>query len=91
MWKIILIVLALLYTLNPYDILPDFIVGWGWLDDIVTLGLLWRYLHAQKKSAKPFKNTIKTRATITTRIAEKNPAPSLIPETLPAHGIPIKF
>jgi DnaJ like chaperone protein len=54
MWKIILIVLALLYTLNPYDILPDFIVGWGWLDDIVILGLLWRYLHAQKKKREAF-------------------------------------
>ncbi|MBE9543935.1 MAG: DUF1232 domain-containing protein, partial [Proteobacteria bacterium] len=24
MWKIIFIVLAILYALNPYDILPDF-------------------------------------------------------------------
>ena len=49
MWKIILIVLALIYALNPFDILPDAIVGLGWLDDIVILGLLWRYLHMQKK------------------------------------------
>ena len=54
MWKIILIVLALLYALNPYDILPDLIVGWGWLDDIVILGLLWRYLNAQKKKREAF-------------------------------------
>lgn len=54
MWKTILIVLALLYALNPYDILPDLIVGWGWLDDIVILGLLWRYLHAQKKKRAAF-------------------------------------
>jgi DnaJ like chaperone protein len=56
MWKIILIVLALLYVLNPYDILPDLIVGWGWLDDIVILGLLWRYLHMQKKKREAFQN-----------------------------------
>jgi uncharacterized membrane protein YkvA (DUF1232 family) len=49
MWTVILIILALAYALNPFDILPDLIVGWGWLDDIVVLGLLWRYLHAQKK------------------------------------------
>jgi len=54
MWKVILIVLALLYVLNPYDVLPDLIVGWGWLDDIVVLGLLWRYLHTQKKKREAF-------------------------------------
>lgn len=54
MWKIILIVLAVIYALNPYDILPDFIVGWGWLDDIVVLGLLWRYLYNQKKKREAF-------------------------------------
>ena len=54
MWKIIIIVLAVLYTLNPYDILPDFIVGWGWLDDLVVLGLLWRYLYTQKKKREAF-------------------------------------
>ena len=54
MWKIIFIVLALLYVLNPYDVLPDMIVGLGWLDDIVILGLLWRYLHTQKKKREAF-------------------------------------
>lgn len=54
MWKIIIVVLAVLYTLNPYDILPDFIVGWGWLDDLVVLGLLWRYLYTQKKKREAF-------------------------------------
>ena len=49
MWSVILIIIALVYVLNPFDILPDVIVGWGWLDDMVVLGLLWRYLHAQKK------------------------------------------
>jgi uncharacterized membrane protein YkvA (DUF1232 family) len=45
MRKTILFVLAAIaYTLSPYDILPDFIVGWGWLDDAVVLWLLWRYL-----------------------------------------------
>jgi DnaJ like chaperone protein len=54
MWKILFIVLALIYALSPYDILPDLIVGWGWLDDIVILGLLWRYLHTQKKKREAF-------------------------------------
>ena len=54
MWKIILIVLALLYVLNPFDILPDVILGLGWLDDIVILGLLVRYLYTQKKKREAF-------------------------------------
>ena len=53
MWKLILLILAGLYTLNPFDILPDLIVGWGWLDDIVIWVLLWRFLSAdQKKFAR---------------------------------------
>ena len=51
--KILLIILALLYVLSPYDIFPDFFaIGWGWLDDLIVLGLLWRYLHSLGK--KPF-------------------------------------
>ena len=49
MWKIILIALALLYILNPFDLLPDMIIGWGWIDDLVIMGFLWRYLHFLKK------------------------------------------
>jgi len=49
MWKIVLIILALLYALNPYDLFPDIIVGWGWLDDLVILGLVGRYLYNLKK------------------------------------------
>lgn len=47
--KILLIILAILYVLSPYDILPDFIVGWGWLDDLAILGFLFRYLYFNKK------------------------------------------
>jgi len=49
MWKVILLILAGLYTLNPYDLLPDFIIGWGWIDDLIIWGLVWRYLASQKK------------------------------------------
>jgi DnaJ like chaperone protein len=34
------------YALSPYDLVPDFLVGWGWLDDLIILGLLWRYLYS---------------------------------------------
>ncbi len=49
MWKFVILILAGLYTLNPYDIFPDLIIGWGWLDDLVVWGLVWRYLASQKK------------------------------------------
>ena len=49
MWKIILLILAGLYTLNPYDILPDFVAGWGWLDDLIIWILVWRYFVSLKK------------------------------------------
>lgn len=54
MWKIILIVAALLYALSPVDLLPDWFLGWGWLDDIAIIGLLWRYLYTQKKKREAF-------------------------------------
>ena len=56
--KILLIILALLYALSPYDLFPDFYaIGWGWLDDLILLYLLWRYLNAVSKkqfNAKKF-------------------------------------
>ena len=39
--KWLLAALVLLYALSPYDLFPDLIVGWGWLDDIILLGLIW--------------------------------------------------
>ena len=52
MWTILLLVLILLYVLSPYDLLPDMVIGWGWLDDIVILGFLWRYFYLMKKKRK---------------------------------------
>ena len=46
--KIVLSLLALIYTLSPYDVMPDFMIGWGWIDDFVILYLLWRYFYKGK-------------------------------------------
>jgi DnaJ like chaperone protein len=51
MWKLILLILAGLYTLNPYDIFPDLMIGWGWLDDLVIWILLWRFFVSRNKTA----------------------------------------
>ena len=54
MWKYVFLILAALYTLNPYDLLPDLMIGWGWLDDLIIWGFLWRYLASQKKKYTNF-------------------------------------
>jgi len=47
--KVLLTILALIYVLSPYDILPDMAVGWGWLDDLAILYLLWRFFYAARR------------------------------------------
>ena len=54
MWKNILIALVLLYVISPYDLLPDFIIGPGWLDDLILVGVLWYFLYALKKKRTAF-------------------------------------
>ena len=52
--KIILTLLAAIYALSPYDFFPDFFVGWGWLDDLFILYLLWRYVYSPYKKRFDF-------------------------------------
>jgi uncharacterized membrane protein YkvA (DUF1232 family) len=47
--RYLLSILAIIYILSPYDALPDFIVGWGWIDDLVILYFLWRYFFKGRK------------------------------------------
>ncbi|MBW2370274.1 MAG: DnaJ domain-containing protein [Deltaproteobacteria bacterium] len=44
MQKVLLIALGILYVLFPYDLLPDFLVGWGWLDDLVVVIIVWKFM-----------------------------------------------
>lgn len=41
--KTLFIILALAYLAFPRDLLPDWLIGFGWIDDIVVLYLLWRF------------------------------------------------
>ena len=43
MIKWILALLGLIYVISPWDLLPDFMVLRGWIDDFVVLYLLYRY------------------------------------------------
>jgi uncharacterized membrane protein YkvA (DUF1232 family) len=54
--RILLIIIGLIYALSPYDILPDFLVGWGWLDDIILLYVLWRVFKTLGQKPSGFQN-----------------------------------
>ena len=48
----LIVVGALLYVIFPRDLIPDFLLGWGWIDDLVVLYMLWRY-YRRLKLARP--------------------------------------
>jgi uncharacterized membrane protein YkvA (DUF1232 family) len=47
--KLLLPLLMLLYLISPYDLFPDLIAGWGWIDDAIIVGLLWWYFSKYRK------------------------------------------
>ncbi len=55
MKRLLLILAGLLYLLWPYDLIPDFFVGIGWLEDVVILGLLWWYLSQLGKRSRYYR------------------------------------
>ena len=61
--KFLYILLALLYVFFPYDLVPDLLAGWGWLDDFVVLGLLLRYIYLQNKKVRAGRPTDQHRQT----------------------------
>jgi len=42
---IFLIIIALLYVLNPLDIVPDYLPFVGYIDDAMVVGLILKWLH----------------------------------------------
>lgn len=45
----ILVPLLILYLLSPYDLVPDFLVGPGYLDDLGLIGILFYYYFSRKR------------------------------------------
>jgi len=41
--KYLIYVILILYIISPYDLLPDFFAGLGWIDDLIILGVLYWY------------------------------------------------
>lgn len=42
------LILVLLYILSPFDLVPDFLVGPGWVDDLLLIGVLIWFLTAKR-------------------------------------------
>ena len=50
MIRLLILLFAILYVLSPYDLVPDFLVGLGWLDDLSLIGILaYYYFYRQRK------------------------------------------
>jgi hypothetical protein len=50
--KYLLWFIAIVYILSPFDLLPDWIFGAGWLDDLGILGLILWLTSRMKKGEK---------------------------------------
>jgi uncharacterized membrane protein YkvA (DUF1232 family) len=68
-------IIALLYVISPYDAIPDFVFGPGWLDDIAVLGVLFWWLAKMKRTAQST-----ARSSSTARESKKESAGSTKPE-----------
>ena len=44
--KLLLTILALIYAVFPRDLLPDYLPGWGQIDDLVVFYLLWKFYYS---------------------------------------------
>ena len=54
--KLFWTILVILYALSPVDFLPEALLGgWGWLDDLIILFVLWNYLRGSGNPLGMFK------------------------------------
>lgn len=49
--RVLPLILGLLYVLSPLDLIPDALVGLGWLDDLAVLALLGYFLWRLQRRA----------------------------------------
>ena len=56
MLKFLLSLLGLGYLVCPYDLVPDFLIGPGWIDDAILLVILWWYFFSYQKGRSRFRN-----------------------------------
>ena len=54
--SIVIFVVALAYIISPIDLIPDYIIGLGQIDDAVILGLSLYFLEKDLRKYKEWKN-----------------------------------
>jgi len=48
--RVLMYILVFLYAISPFDFIPDFLIGGGWIDDLILLGFLgWYHFYYRKK------------------------------------------
>ena len=78
------LIAALLYVLFPRDLMPDVLVGWGWLDDLVVIYIFWRLYRRQRQAGKATNHTDHDRQSHTARGGgPENPDPYAVLEIDP--------
>ena len=55
--SLILVVASLLYFVAPFDAIPDFLFGWGYLDDLAILRMVVKVIKAELEKFKEWKKT----------------------------------
>jgi len=60
-------IIGILYFLLPYDAIPDFFVGPGWLDDLAVLGLAYWWYHRMRRARGTGTTYYRTGSTGSTR------------------------
>jgi hypothetical protein len=52
--RILPILAGLLYVISPVDVIPDFLPGLGWVDDVLVVGALLWYLTSRQRGQFPW-------------------------------------
>lgn len=60
-WGLVYLIVALLYVFFPRDMVPDYLVGWGWLDDLIVLFFFWRLYRRLVRQRRPGSRNGQTR------------------------------
>jgi hypothetical protein len=52
--KLLPILASIFYVISPVDVVPDFLPGLGWVDDLIVVGCLVWYLTRQQAGRSPW-------------------------------------